>query len=995
MKKLLLSLAIACGILNSHSQDYFPKNDGVNTTDSNYTVFKNAIIHTTPDTEIKNGILIIQKGKIVQVGNSLSIPTNSVVIDLKGKHIYASFIDPFTNFGIEKPKRKGGSPFRGNPQYEASREGYYWNDHIRPETNALTLFKYDTKKATEFIKEGFGVVNTHMPDGIVRGTGLLVALNNQGTEGERLLSDRSAQFLSFSKSNKSKQMYPTSLMGSMALLRQMYYDADWYAGGNANNKDLSLEALNRNKNLPQIFDVGSRINGFRADKVGDQFNIQYILVGGGDEYARIDKVKATNAKYIIPLDFPEAYDVSDPFMANLVSLGDMRHWNQAPTNPYVLSKNGITFSLTTHKLKKIADLETRIVKAIEHGLDKKTAIAALTTIPAEILGKSNLLGSIKKGAYANFLISKDELFSKDNIIYENWIQGHKNIINDMNITDINGKYELSVSGKTYDLSISGKTSSPKAELKLGETKLGTKINYKNDWVTITFTDPDTTKTQYTRIISKIGDNSNFWSGKTILPNGAQTSFSVKKKTEDTAGTKDVKKDAKKKDAPEVLPVVYPNIAYGNTQLPKPETILFKNATVWTNEIEGIMQTTDVLIKNGKISAIGKNLNSGNARVIDATGKHLTAGIIDEHSHIAAAAINEAGHNSSAEVTIEDVVDPDDINIYRNLAGGVTSIQILHGSANPIGGRSAIIKLKWGEDANHLIYTNAPKFIKFALGENVKQSNWQSFSRFPQSRMGVEQLYVDYFSRAKEYEKLKKSGVPYRKDTEMETMVEILNSERFISCHSYVQSEINMLMKVAEKFNFKINTFTHILEGYKVADKMAAHGVGGSTFSDWWAYKYEVNDAIPYNAAIMHKQGVVTAINSDDGEMSRRLNQEAAKSVKYGGVSEEDALKFVTLNPAKLLHIDDRVGSIKVGKDADLVLWTDHPLSIYAKAEKTIIEGAIYFDLEKDKAMRQSITKEKNKLSTMMIKAKNSGLKTQPAKKKEKQNFECETLETIN
>lgn len=994
MKKLLLSLTVICGILNSYSQDYFPKNDGVNTTNSNYTVFKNATIHTTPDTEIKNGTLVIQKGKIVQVGNTITPPANSVIIDLKGKHIYASFIDLFTNFGIEKPKQKRGSPFRGNPQYEASREGYYWNDHIRPETNALTSFKYDAKKATEYVKEGFGVLNTHMPDGIVRGTGLLVALNNEGTEGDRLLSDRSSQFLSFSKSNKSKQIYPTSLMGAMALLRQMYYDADWYAGGNATNKDLSLEALNRNKNLPQIFEAGSRINGFRADKVGDQFKTQYILVGGGDEYARIDKVKATNAKYIIPLDFPEAYDVSDPFMANLVSLGDMRHWNQAPTNPSVLSKNGITFSLTTHKLKKIADLKDRIIKAIDYGLDKKTAIAALTTVPAQILGKSNLLGSIKKGSYANFLITEGELFSKDNIIYENWVQGRKNIVNDMNVIDINGNYSLTVAGKIYDMSISGKPTKPKAEIKLGETKLGAKINYKNDWVTITFTDTDTTKTQYTRIVSSITDSPDLWSGKAILPNGAQTSFSVKKKLDESSEKKN-KKSTDTKENPEVLPIAYPNIAYGNSQLPKSESLLFKNATVWTNETDGILTETDVLVKNGKITAIGKNLNDSNAKIIDASGKHLTSGIVDEHSHIAAAAINEAGHNSSAEVTIEDVVSPDDIDIYRNLAGGVTSIQILHGSANPIGGRSAIIKLKWGESANNLIYPNSPKFIKFALGENVKQSNWQSFSRFPQSRMGVEQLYVDYFSRAKEYHKRKTSGKPYRKDTEMETLAEIINGQRYISCHSYVQSEINMLMKVAEKFNFKINTFTHILEGYKLADKMVAHGVGGSTFSDWWAYKYEVNDAIPYNAAIMHKQGVVTAINSDDGEMSRRLNQEAAKSVKYGGVSEEDALKFVTLNPAKLLHIDDRVGSIKIGKDADLVLWTDHPLSIYAKAEKTIIEGAIYFDLEKDKAMRKSIAAERNKLSTMMLKAKNSGLKTQPAKKKEKQQFECETLETIN
>ena len=398
-----------------------------------------------------------------------------------------------------------------------------------------------------------------------------------------------------------------------------------------------------------------------------------------------------------------------------------------------------------------------------------------------------------------------------------------------------------------------------------------------------------------------------------------------------------------------------------------------------------------MVKNGKIEKIGKNLASGNLLTIDATGKHLTSGIIDEHSHIAATSINEGGQNSSAEVTIEDVLDPEDINIYRNLAGGVTAIQILHGSANPIGGRSAIIKPRWGADAKGLLYKDAPKFIKFALGENVKQSNWQSYSRFPQTRMGVEQLYVNYFTRAKEYEVKKLSGKPYRYDLEMEVLVEILNKERFISCHSYVQSEINMLMKVAERFNFRINTFTHILEGYKVADKMREHGVGGSTFSDWWAYKYEVKDAIPYNASIMAAAGVTVAINSDDAEMSRRLNQEAAKSIKYGGISEEEAWKMVTLNPAKLLHLDDKVGSIKVGKDADLVLWSDHPLSVYAIAEKTLIEGAVYFDIEKDKLQRTAIKEEKNKLVKLMRDDKDKGVKKKIPVKKQKKQFTCESL----
>ena len=259
-------------------------------------------------------------------------------------------------------------------------------------------------------------------------------------------------------------------------------------------------------------------------------------------------------------------------------------------------------------------------------------------------------------------------------------------------------------------------------------------------------------------------------------------------------------------------------------------------------------------------------------------------------------------------------------------------------------------------------------------------------------MGVEQVFTDYFQRAKEYDLIKKSGQPYRKDLEMETLAEILNKERYISCHSYVQSEINMLMKVAEKFNFNVNTFTHILEGYKVADKMKEHGVGGSTFSDWWAYKYEVNDAIPYNAAIMHNAGVTVAINSDDREMSRRLNQEAAKTVKYGGMSELEAWKMVTINPAKLLHIDHRVGSIKVGKDADVVLWSDHPLSIYAKAEKTIIEGKIYFDIKDDERKRAAIKLEKAKLINLMLKEKMGGGKTQLPKKRRDRNFHCDTKE---
>ncbi|NNK27303.1 MAG: amidohydrolase family protein [Flavobacteriaceae bacterium] len=984
LRKYLIFSMLLCSLM-MFSQEHFPKNDGVKTTDNIHMAFTNAKIYVTPTQVIENGTLLLKNGKVVNAASSVSIPADAVTIDLAGKSIYPSFIDVFSAYGVEKPKRAQGGG--RSPQYDATRQGFYWNDHIMPENNAIEKFKYDDKAASDLRKAGFGVVNTHIQDGIARGSGALIALNGKGNNSDRIIEDRSAQYFSLRKSVASRQSYPGSVMGSMALLRQVKFDADWYAGGNANVTDRSLEAYIANKNMVNIIHAGDKVNALRVDKVGDEIGTQYVIVGGGDEYEWVKDIKATNAKYIIPINFPKAYDVENPFLASSLELESMREWNQKPFNPKVLADNGVTFALTMHDLKTSKDFKSNLMKAIDHGLDKTKALEALTTVPAQILGKSNAIGSLRAGSWANFLITSGDIFDKETTLYENWVQGKKHVIEDISVKDIRGDYELNLAGKTYDLSITGSPSKPKAEVKTGEQKLGSKLSYKDDWMNLTLTTPDTTKQEFIRLASHIKKVGNM-SGKAVLSNGTETSFYAKKTGD--AKSSDKKKD-EKKDMPKMLPLTYPNGAYGFTSQPRQETILFQNATVWTNENEGVLENTDVLIKNGKISKIGKNLSTSGAKVVDATGKHVTSGIIDEHSHIAASSINEGGQNSSAEVSIEDVIDAEDVDIYRNLAGGVTSMQILHGSANPIGGRSAIIKLKWGASPQEMIYNNSPKFIKFALGENVKQSNWQSFGRFPQTRMGVEQLYVDYFSRAKEYDALKKSGKPYRKDTELEVLAEILNKERFISCHSYVQSEINMLMKVAEQFNFNINTFTHILEGYKVADKMKEHGVGGSTFSDWWAYKYEVNDAIPHNAAIMHNQGVVTAINSDDGEMSRRLNQEAAKSVKYGGVSEEDAWKFVTLNPAKLLHLDNRVGSLKVGKDADVVLWSGHPMSVYSKAEKTLIEGTVYFDLERDKQLRDAIKKERSELMTMMMKEKNNGLKTQPIKKKESEHLHCNSL----
>ena len=995
MKRIILLLILLLFINKIEAQEYFPNNESVQNKNNNFTAFTNAKIFVTPTQVIEKGTLIIQNGKVIGAGVDLQIPKNCKIVNLEGKYVYPSFIDIYTSFGIEKPKKSTTSD---GDSYDTKRIGYYWNESIKSEVNAFENFNYDQTKAEEYLKAGFGVVGTHVQDGVARGSGTLIALNNSD-KSLRLLSNKISNHFGFTRSVTTNQSYPSSLMGMMALLRQMYLDMNWYKNGNSKTKDASLEALINNQNLVQIFTTEDKLNSIRAAKIAKEFRLNYVLKGGGNEFERIDEIKNTNSKFIIPINFPEAYDVSNSFLSDQIDLSDLRFWNQAPTNLKVLSDNNVVFALTTDKLKKTEDFRVNLLKAIKYGFDKTKALEALTTIPASIMGKSNEIGSLNKGSFANFVITSGAIFDEKTVLYENWVQGNKFVVNDMTTIDIRGNYDLTIDTNTYKWKIDGEIATPKSEITdVNSKKINSKITIAANWITASMKSNDSINDRFSRLSGYI-EIAQKLSGKAILANGKEVKW-VAIKTAPFL----IVKDSSKADKPNlVLPVTFPNIAYGNNKKPSQQTILFKNATVWTNEKEGILEDTDVLVKDGKIAAIGKNIEDSNAVKIDAKGKHLTSGIIDEHSHIAISkGVNEGGHNSSAEVTIQDVVNSEDINIYRDLAGGVTTSQLLHGSANPIGGCSAIVKWKWGLSADEMLYKNQPKFIKFALGENVKQSNMsRSSNRFPQSRMGVEQVFTDYFQRAKEYDltwkaynsnpKKDKSNAP-RVDLELQNIAEIINKERFITCHSYVQSEILMMMNVAEKFNFRVNTFTHILEGYKVADRMKEHGVGASTFSDWWAYKFEVNDAIPYNGAIMHNQGLLVAFNSDDAEMSRRLNQEAGKAVKYGNVPEEEAWKFVTLNPAKLLHIDDKVGSVKVGKDADVVLWSANPLSIYAKAEKTLIEGVVYYDIAKDELKRTENTNERNILIGQLMLEKNKGSNTQEPKKKERREDHCDTLE---
>lgn len=435
-----------------------------------------------------------------------------------------------------------------------------------------------------------------------------------------------------------------------------------------------------------------------------------------------------------------------------------------------------------------------------------------------------------------------------------------------------------------------------------------------------------------------------------------------KGSKESSEGKDKKEESKDKKNEIFSTMRYPFASFGRESAPEqPESLVIQNTTLWTAGPAGILRDADMIVRKGKIEAIGIDLPvPEGAMVIDGSKFEVSPGLIDCHSHMATdSGVNEGTQAVTAEVRIGDFVNAEDVTIYRQLAGGLTSANILHGSANPIGGQNQVIKLRWGRPYEELKFQGAPAGIKFALGENVKQSNWTDTNRtrYPQSRMGVEQLLRDRFNTAREYDKAWRDwnsspkGLPPRRDLELDAIAEILRGQRWIHCHSYRQDEILALIRVCDDYGITIGSLQHILEGYKVADAIAKHGAMASSFSDWWAYKFEVYDAIPHNGALMHQQGIVVSFNSDDAELGRHMNHEAAKAVKYGGVDPHAALQFVTLNPAKQLRIDKHVGSLEVGKDADFVLWNGSPLSVRSRCEQTWIDGRKYFDRESDAQMR--------------------------------------------
>ncbi len=624
----------------------------------------------------------------------------------------------------------------------------------------------------------------------------------------------------------------------------------------------------------------------------------------------------------------------------------------------------------------------------------------------------------------NLVVTNGELFDDDTKIIETWVAGRRFVQDDDALADQDPlaghwKTKLNLDRKRVPLTLKLKQDKQKLSGKL-EGKESAKLNKLaragdrlTAWVDLAKADDRLPAGASQLTIVTLADGKNADDDDTqlfttlVLPSGESVPLDL----EWTEATKDDEKnedededkktddkeeddDAKSSDVDplEEIIVNYPLGGLGVTQpVATASAVLIRGATVWTCSDAGVLESADVLIRDGKISQIGKSLAAPeDCVIIDGKGKHVTPGLIDCHSHMATdGGVNESGQAVTAEVRVGDFVDNTDINIYRQLAGGVTTANVLHGSSNPIGGQNQVVKLRWGDGMQAMKFAGAPQGIKFALGENVKRSNGSSSqTRYPASRMGVEQIMRDRFLAAQEYDaRFRRWGsgnqdeLPPRRDLELEAIAEILRGERWIHCHSYRQDEIVTLLDLLDRFGITIGTLQHILEGYKVADRMKAHGAMASSFSDWWAYKFEVYDAIADNGAIMHDQGIVVSFNSDDSELARHLNNEAAKATKYGGVPAEEALKFVTLNPAKQLRIDQHTGSLETGKDADVVLWSGPPLSTLARCEQTWVDGREMFSLQEDLAKRQRDQRWRTLLIQAILdggKGGGSKAKTQPS-----------------
>jgi N-acetylglucosamine-6-phosphate deacetylase len=966
-----------------------------------------------PGKLIEKGTIVLRDGVIEAAGADVKAPADARTIDLAGKTAYAGLVDAYGEQNVTVDLAKQGAPS--------------WNPQIAPQLDMAEHYAADEAINSKLRSQGIAARLVAPAQRIIKGRSIVVS-TAPGDNARVILKSGVAQHFRLTVSfGGSRDQYPNSPMGAVALARQTLLDADWYGKawaawrGNTRlprpERNDALAALDDTLagNQPAIFNAANEQFVLRADRFAREFGLPAIIHGSGREYRRLDEVKATGRALIVPVNFPQAPNVATVEAALDASLADLMHWDHAPENPGRLDAAGVTIALTSHGLRDQATYLAAVRRAVERGLSAEGALRAVTTTSAALVGLEDRLGKIAPGMLGNLVITDGDLFARKTRILETWVDGRRFEHDKPPTTDVRGTWELEVAGSDdrvlkLHLKLAGPGRTPTgvlnkivpegekaeeirlAQVSLSESQLGFRFEGKSlgkEGPARASATIGTDSAEKTTLLGTVlwadGASERLTGQRTARLTPEEEKAAAEKggkrgkgksKSDDEPGGAD-SDEQEKKESPASYPVNYPFGDFGRPAPPEqPQRIAFKNATLWTCGPAGTIENGTLVVAEGKIVAAGKDVAiPEGALVIDVAGKSITPGIIDCHSHMASdGGINEGTQAITAEVRIGDFIDPDDITIYRQLAGGVTAANILHGSANPIGGQNQVIKLRWGMTGEQLKFAAAPGGIKFALGENVKQSNRadESPTRYPQSRMGVDQLIRDALARARDYAAAQErwnaahEGLPPRRDLELEAIAEIMARKRWIHCHSYRQDEILALIRTCDDFQITIGSLQHILEGYKVADAMARHGATGSSFSDWWAYKIEVYDAIPFNGALMHRAGVIVSFNSDDAELGRHLNHEAEKAVKYGGVPPVEALKFVTLNPAKQLRIDRWTGSLEAGKDADFVVWSANPLSPRTRCEQTWIDGRKFFDRAADQALRAEQAKMRAALIRKII-----------------------------
>ncbi|MEZ6234173.1 MAG: amidohydrolase family protein [Phycisphaerales bacterium] len=1084
--------------------------NGVREGESSWHALVGATVHVAPGQTLEAATVVVRDGRIVSVRagsdtdgdgepDAPAAPAGARVWDCDGLHIYAGFIDPFVE--VDAPVEPAGSP------------GLHWSSLIVPQRDATRGPGVPGDVASSLRGLGFTAAGVSPRGGILRGTAGVVSLGAAPSDSSR---DRVPVYASdvymaagFDRVGwGGDESYPTSRLGSIALMRQSFIDAAWQVEAREAGATVApncLDELTAHADIPLAFDSGSELETVRAIYLAEEFGREGVWIGSGLEVRMLAGVVEAGWPLVLPLNFPETPDVSSVGRADSVSLTELMTWEQVPTGPRRFDAAGLDVSLTTHRLRRRGDFDDNLRKAIEHGLAPERALAMLTTNPAELLGVGDMLGSVEVGKVASLIVADGDIFDEDTEIRDVWVDGVRYEINAGAEPTLDGGWDLLAidGGERIEGSLSFE-SGRRVAATIGEvTVRGRNARLSGEMVSFvidTGGERAMPGEEGEAVASAVLVGPDRMVGQAMLPSGRVLQFSATRRGPDadpsgvwsvefpgtpappirltirnnrveyegemaesvavrdfkvegnvmtytvrpresgraegesdprtpegdeaaagdesageagdppgtvhiraeitgdsmagTATTGDGEEIAftgtrtplppQEEEADEAPAVPetfgYPFGPYARTEMPAQETLVIRNATIWTSADAGIIENGAMLVSGGSILYVGDaaGLDDLLARVhlmapireIDAGGRHITPGIIDCHSHTGLTDINEGGQSCTAEVRISDGADPTDISWYRQLAGGVTAVNSLHGSANAIGGQNQVQRIRWGSVMPwDFFFEGAPLGIKFALGENPKRGNSygpNAGNRYPQTRMGVEAVIRDRFTAAQQYAAAmeryeREGGVPPRRDLELEAMAEILAGDRLVHCHSYRADEILMLCQIAHQFGFVIGTFQHALEVYKVATEVREAAIGASAFSDWWAYKVEVQDAIPSAGAIMHEVGIVVSFNSDSDELARRLNMEAAKAVRYGGVDPAEALRFVTLNPAIQLGIADRVGSLEAGKDADFVIWSGDPLSSLTRCEATYVEGRCQFSLEEDAQMREANASERRRI----------------------------------